>query len=212
MNKEEIREKYRSMARWYDWVEGLPEILILRSLRKGLMKRAFGRVLDVAVGTGRNLPFYSKRCAITAVDMSEEMLAFAQKKTKTLGISVIFCLMDAEHLGFPDQSFNTVVSSLSTCTFLDPVAALREMARVCRTDGRILLLEHGRSSWEGIGRWQDRKAPKHAEWLGCQWNREPLELVRKADLVPFSFHRTFFGMVQVIEAMREAQLDQKVEV
>jgi len=114
--------------------------------------------------------------------------------------------MDAENLGFPDQSFDTIVSSLSTCTFPNPVGALKEMARVCRTDGRILLLEHGRSNWERIGRWQDKRAPKHAEMLGCHWNREPLDLVREADLIPFTFHRTFFGMVHVIEAMREATL------
>ncbi|HEX9758027.1 MAG TPA: class I SAM-dependent methyltransferase [Nitrospiria bacterium] len=209
MNNKELREKYRSMAKWYDWAEGIPEVLGLNLLRKKLMKRAFGRVLEVAAGTGRNFKYYPAKCRLTAVDMSGAMLGFAQKKAKDLKCSITFCLMDAEKLGFPDQSFDTVVSSLSTCTFSNPVGALKEMGRVCRTDGRILLLEHGRSSWEKIGRWQDKGAPKHAEMLGCHWNREPLDLVREAHLVPFTFHRTFFGMVQVIEAMREPVMSEK---
>jgi len=206
MNKKEIRQKYRSIAKWYDWVEGVPEMLGLNLLRNKLMKKAFGQVLEVAAGTGRNFKYYPSNCKLIAVDMSEEMLKIAQKKSKNLKCPITFCLMDAENLGFPDQSFDTVVSSLSTCTFPNPVRALKEMARVCRTDGRILLLEHGRSNWERIACWQDKRAPKHAEMLGCHWNREPLDLVREADLIPFTFHRTFFGMVHSIEAMREATL------
>jgi len=193
MDKKEIRQKYRSMAKWYDWVEGIPEKLGLNLLRNKLMKKAFGQVLEVAAGTGRNFKYYPSNCKLIAVDMSEAMLCMAQKKAKNLKFPITFCLMDAENLGFPDQSFDTIVSSLSTCTFPNPVGALKEMARVCRTDGRILLLEHGRSNWERIGRWQDKRAPKHAEMLGCHWNREPLDLVREADLIPFTFHRTFLA-------------------
>ena len=209
MNKIGLRKKYQKMAPWYDWVEGVLDILGIRQLRKRLLGRAFGRVLEVAAGTGKNFCFYPKKCVITAVDMSEEMLALARKRAKKIGCSIQFSIMDVETLGFPDQSFDTVVSSLSTCTFSNPVAALKEMARVCRTDGRVLLLEHGRSHWERIGRWQDRRAPRHAEMLGCHWNREPLELVREAELVPFIFSRTFFGIFHIIEAMREAYLNGK---
>ena len=83
----------------------------------------------------------------------------------------------------------------------NPVQALREMRRVCRPGGRILLMEHGRSDWPAIARWQDRRAPKHAALLGCWWNREPLENVRKAGLDPVVARRGFFGMVHVIEAV-----------
>lgn len=103
-------------------------------------------------------------------------------------------------LAFRDGSFDTVVSTLSTCTFPDPVEALREMRRVCRPGGRILLLEHGRSTRPGVAAWQDRRTAKHAAHLGCWWNREPLDNVRRAGLEPRSTTRTFLGIVHVIHA------------
>jgi ubiquinone/menaquinone biosynthesis C-methylase UbiE len=109
-------------------------------------------------------------------------------------------VMDAGQLAFRDGSFDTVVSTLGTCTFPDPVEALREMRRVCRPGGRILLLEHGRSSRPRVAAWQDRRAAKHAGYFGCWWNREPRETVRLAGLEPRSATRTFLGMVHVIEA------------
>jgi ubiquinone/menaquinone biosynthesis C-methylase UbiE len=200
MSREELREKYDRMARWYDWAVGLPEIIGVRKLRRALFGRARGKVLEVAAGTGKNLPFYPGGCDITAVDMSPAMLEIARARAKRLDLKVAFATMDAERLEFPDRSFDTVVSSLSTCTIPDPVAALREMARVCRTNGRILLLEHGRSSREWLARWQDRRAPRHAEMLGCQWNREPLDLVRQSGLRLISNRRIFFGVLHTIEA------------
>ena len=108
-------------------------------------------------------------------------------------------MMDAESLAFPSHTFDTVVSALTVCTFANPVAALREMARVCRADGRLLLLEHGRSDREWLGRWQDRRADRHAKTLGCRWNREPLELVRQAGLGVIAARRVFFGIFHVLE-------------
>jgi hypothetical protein len=71
---------------------------------------------------------------------------------------------------------------------------------VCRPGGRILLLEHGRSSTELVRRWQDRTAERHAKRLACQWNRDPLELVSTAGLKQIGSSRHFFGVFHVIEA------------
>jgi len=128
------------------------------------------------------------------------MLKVARKRADRLGLTIPFLVIDAEKLAFPDQCFNTVVSSLTLCTFPDPPAALREMARVCRADGRILLLEHGRSDQEWLGRWQDRRADRHAKALGCRWNREPLDLIRQAGLKLEAAQRFFFGIVHLIQA------------
>lgn len=200
MNKEEIRQKYEKMARWYDLGEGIPEVLGIRRLRKRLLLRASGKVLEIAVGTGKNLPYYLKGCQITGVDISQTMLEIARRRADRIGLKIAFRVMDGEALAFPDQHFDTVVSSLTLCTFPDPEAALREMARVCRAEGRILLLEHGRSDREWLGRWQDRKADRHAERLGCHWNRKPLDLVRQAGLKLLSARCTFFGVFHEIEA------------
>jgi ubiquinone/menaquinone biosynthesis C-methylase UbiE len=101
-----------------------------------------------------------------------------------------------------DQVFDTVLCTLTLCTFADPLKALREMARVCVPDGRMLLFEHGRSSRAAIADWQDRHADQHAQVLGCHWNREPLELVREAGLEVEQSDRNFLGMFHVIEARR----------
>jgi ubiquinone/menaquinone biosynthesis C-methylase UbiE len=196
----DISEKYNRFAHWYDWVEGVPGILGVSRLRRRLLQRASGRVLEVAVGTGKNLHSYPANCRISAVDVSSEMLSVARKRAAKLSLNVSFLLADAEALPFPDKSFDTVVSSLTTCTFPNPVAALREMARVCRPQGRILLLEHGRSNREWLGRLQDRRADRHARQLGCHWNREPLELVREASLNVVEAQRVFLGIFHEIQA------------
>jgi ubiquinone/menaquinone biosynthesis C-methylase UbiE len=154
----EISEKYNRFARWYDWLEGSLNLLGLSRLRRMLLRRVSGKVLEVAVGTGKNLPYYPPDCRLIALDLSREMLNIARKRTAKLGLGAAFLIVDAEALPFSDKHFDTVVSSLSTCTFTNPVAALEEMARVCRDGGKILLLEHGRSDHEWLGRRR-----------GCHW-------------------------------------------
>jgi ubiquinone/menaquinone biosynthesis C-methylase UbiE len=196
----EISGKYDRFARWYDCLEGILNVLGLSRLRRRLLRRASGNVLEVAVGTGKNLTYYPRDCRIIAVDLSKAMLNIARRRAAKLSMNVSFSVADAEALPFPDNSFDTVVSSLSTCTFPDPVAALKEMARVCRTDGKILLLEHGRSDREQVARWQERHADQFAKPLGCHWNREPLAMVRKAGLMVNGAQRFFFGIFHQIEA------------
>lgn len=108
--------------------------------------------------------------------------------------------MDAAALEFDENSFDTVISSFSTCTFPEPVAALREMGRVCRPDGEIRLLEHGRSDNDHIGRFQDWRADAHYENVGCLWNQEPVDLVRTADLQIDSAETAVFGIITRITA------------
>jgi ubiquinone/menaquinone biosynthesis C-methylase UbiE len=199
-SSQEISRKYDRFARWYDWVEGIPDLLGLSRMRRRLLRRASGQVLEIAVGTGKNLKFYPEVCRITAADFSGEMLNVARKRATKLSLDGSFLLADAEALPFSDKSFDTVVSSLSTCTFANPVAALREMRRVCKSEGKILLLEHGRSDREWLGRWQDRHADQFAKPLGCHWNRESLELVRETGLTVVTAQRSFFGIFHEIEA------------
>jgi ubiquinone/menaquinone biosynthesis C-methylase UbiE len=200
LNQREISQKYDRFAGWYDWVEGIPELLGLSRLRHRMLQRASGKVLEVAVGTGKNLPYYPRECRITAMDLSREMLNIARKRAAKLPMNVSFFLADAEALPFSDASFDTVVSSLSTCTFPDPVSALKEMARVCRRAGKVLLLEHGRSDREWLGRFQDRTVDRYAKQLGCHWNRKPLDLLGRADLRVNKAQRVFFGIFHQIEA------------
>jgi ubiquinone/menaquinone biosynthesis C-methylase UbiE len=200
LTQREISQKYDRFARWYDWVEGIPELLGVNRLRYRMSQRASGTVLEVAIGTGKNLPYYPRGCRIIGADASKEMLAMARKRASRLQLDISFLLADAEALPFSDDTYDTVVSSLSTCTFPDPVAALREMARVCRPTGKVLLLEHGRSDREWLARFQDRTADRHAKQLGCHWNRKSLDLVRRAGLKVNKAQRVFFGIFYQIEA------------
>ena len=199
LSKEEITQSYNKYARWYDILEKIPEILGISRVRKTLFRKASGEVLEVAAGTGNNLRHYPKDCKITLIDLSRSMLNIASEKARKQKLNISIREMDAESLEFPENAFDTVVDSLSLCTLTQPVQALREMARVCKPNGRILLLEHGRSSKEGLARWQDKKAEKHAKRFGCNWNRNILGLVGEANLEVVSIKQYCFGVFQAIE-------------
>jgi phosphatidylethanolamine/phosphatidyl-N-methylethanolamine N-methyltransferase len=100
LTSKEISEKYDHFARWYDWVEVVPDILGVSRLRRRLLQRASGRVLEVAVGTGKNLHSYPQGCRIVAVDVSGAMLNIARTRSTELSLNTSFSLADAEALPF----------------------------------------------------------------------------------------------------------------
>jgi len=193
-----IREIYEKLAPRYDWHTALLEQLLLRRCRMRLLGRARGRVLEVGVGTGRNFPYYPEGCRITAVDLSPEMLRLAEMNAARLGLDVTLLEMDVQELSFPDRSFDTVVSSMTLCTIPDPIKALSEMARVAAPNGRILLLEHGRSHYRWLSRLLDRMAPYQIDRYGCHPNRNIVALVQAADLVILRVERHLAGIIQMI--------------
>lgn len=198
-SKQELQKRYDASAPRYDLEIFVYELLAVRKLRREIVKRASGNVLEVSTGTGKNFPHYEKGVHLTATDMSAGMLALAVKRAEKLGLNAAYAVMDGEALSFADNTFDTVVSSLTLCTFHEPVAALREMARVCKTDGRILLIEHGKSSNGWLARFQDKMADRHAARLGCWWNREPQEYVRQAGLSLKMTKRVVFGVFHIME-------------
>ena len=198
----EIKEKYSKIASKYDLLEALPELLGLARIRKTLFQKAEGNVLEVAAGTGKNFSSYKKSITLTAVDISPNMLAVAQKKAKKFKLNAEFKVMDAHALDFPDNTFDTVTSSLSMCTFTDPVKVLKEMKRVCKPGGRILLLEHGRSSKKWINKFLDKKEAAHAETLGCHWNRDVDQILSEASIKILVHKNYFFGIFHSIEAVK----------
>jgi ubiquinone/menaquinone biosynthesis C-methylase UbiE len=198
----EIANKYDAFARFYDWAELAPELLGLARLRRRLVESATGDVLEVAIGTGKNLALYPSGSRLTGIDLSQGMLSKARRRAARAGLAATFEVMDVEHLSFADESFDAVVDTMSLCTFPDPVAALKELGRVCRSSGRVLLLEHGRSDRTWLGAFQDRRAGKHAKPLGCNWNREPLKLVEQSGLRIVRAERYFFGVFHLILATK----------
>ena len=202
MTLDELQSEYDTRADGYEqklWFDQY--ILGVARLRKQLMSKARGDILDVACGTGLNFPLFPSSSRITATDLSPRMLEIARQKAAQLNLNVDVKVMDAQNLEFPDESFDTVVSTLSTCTFPDPIQALREMGRVCRAGGLILLLEHGRSSWGWLANYQDHHAHQHYQAnAGCRWHQEPLDLVKAAGLQVLSSKRSRLGIFHSIVA------------
>ncbi|MER7008878.1 methyltransferase domain-containing protein [Dactylosporangium sp. NPDC000555] len=170
--------------------------------RQWLAARAQGRVLEVAIGTGLNLPFYPAEVTITGVELSPAMLAIARQRAADLGLGVDLHEGDAQALPFADASFDTVVCALSLCTIPDPTAAIAEMKRVLVPGGRLLLLDHIASTWP----------PLHAaQWLlerltiraaGEHFTRRQLPLVRAAGFEIVEAERLKAGTVERIFARK----------
>ncbi|MFC6837713.1 class I SAM-dependent methyltransferase [Halomarina ordinaria] len=192
-SRAEVRDIYEENAARFERFGWLEERLVGR-YRERLFSRAEGRVLDVACGTGPNFAHLPERTDLVGVDLSEAMLRGAARTARDLDRDADLRVADAEALPFEDDAFDTVVSALSTCTFPDPVAVLREMDRVCAPDGRILLFEHGRSSVPALARLQDRFASRHFERMGCRWNQEPVDVVREAGLRVEGVRRDVLGL------------------
>ena len=164
------------------------EQVILRLLAEGLSDRQIAQELFLSLNTVKwyNRQIYRK------LGVSSRTQAIAHAKTLSLlgeGVSI-------------SPSFDTVTSSLSTCTFPDPIQTLQKMKRVCRPDGLILLLEHGHSSLPWLADFQDRNVLKHyQENAGCRWNQDPLDLIQAAGLKVQRSKRAVLGIFYVIEAM-----------
>lgn len=186
-------------ARDYINSEWSREVLLgVGKKRKELFAGATGKVLDVGCGYGINFPFLVNATQITGIDFSSVMLEKARETARASRVPVSLYKQDAEHLDFPDNSFDTVISSLSTCSFFHPMDALREMRRVCKPKGRILLIEHGRSSWNWLGKYQDRHLHDQIEQGGCRWNQEPQELVKEAGFQILRAERAFLGVLHTM--------------
>jgi ubiquinone/menaquinone biosynthesis C-methylase UbiE len=196
----EIAGRYDSYARRYAALDRLEPVTGLRRLRRRLLAAARGEVLLVAAGTGMDLRVLPPVPRILLTDISPAMLDVAARRAAAAGRPVACAVTDAQSLGLRDASFDTVVSTLSLCTVPDPVAALREMARVCRPDGLLLLLEHGLSDRGWLARYQRRRDPAHARSLGCHVNRDPLGLSATAGFDLIRVRRVLLGTHYLIEA------------
>ena len=168
--------------------------------RSWLVSRARGRVLEIAVGTGINLPLYSAEVSITGLDLSPAMLRIARRRAAELGREVRFVVGDAQKLPFDDGSFDSVVTALALCSVPDPARAIGEMRRVLAPGGHLLLLDHIRSSWPPVaaGQWLVERLtiPVAGEHL----TRRQLPLVRAAGFEVIESVRTKAGIIERIHA------------
>lgn len=136
---------FDQIAAPYDRGMALLERLWLRKMRRRLLPYAQGRVLEVGIGTGANLPHYPPSAKITGIDESADMLQVAARRSAALDGRASLGQINAEHLAFASGTFDAVVGSLVFCSVVDPLRALVEIRRVLHNPGgRLLLLEHMR--------------------------------------------------------------------
>lgn len=177
------RNRYQRISQIYDFMEILPERRYI-SWRERLWSLVRGQeVLEVGVGTGKNLAFYPDRVRVTGVDLTPGMLARARRRAMILNRDVTLLLGDAHSLEFPDASFDTVVATFVYCSVSDPLQGLRELARVVKPDGQILLLEHVRSGKPVVGEMIDILNPALVRVTGANINRRTVDNVRRAGLI-----------------------------
>ncbi|KUH31910.1 ubiquinone biosynthesis protein [Thermococcus celericrescens] len=139
-----FREKYAELGERYERIDG-PLERFFDPLRRKASRFVAGRVLEIGVGTGFMLPYYPEDIELHTIDAVPEMLEVAKKKAKELGLNASFYVMDAERLEFPDESFDTVLSTFVFCTVPNPENAMKEIHRVLKPGGRAIFLEHTKS-------------------------------------------------------------------
>lgn len=171
---------HRLFAALYDRMNAVAERSWLGERRAGLLADARGVVLEIGGGTGANLPHYRGVEGVVIAEPDPFMRRRLTPKLEHARVPVQVSDADAQRLPFADDSFDTVVSTLVLCTVPDPHAALREIRRVLRPEGRLLLLEHVRGEGSSA-RWQDRIEPlwKHLA-AGCHPNRDTVANVKAA--------------------------------
>ena len=195
------RTVWQKNADRYDRVMAGLERGLLAGNREWIAERAHGRVLEVAIGTGRSLEFYAADAEVTGVDLSPAMLELARRHADDLGVNVDLREGDAEQLPFADASSDTVVCALGLCSIPRPDVAIREMARVLVPGGSLLLLDHVGSTWPPV---------YAAQWLvervtiltsGEYFTRRQLPLVRAAGLDVIESDRLKAGTIERIHAI-----------
>ena len=175
------RRRYDRLAFAYDIIEAPFERFRFAGWRVRLRERITGAsVLEVGVGTGKNFPYYPSGVKVVGIDLSPCMLARARRKALKLDRSVDLREMDVQNLEFPDHCFDTVFATFVFCSVPDPVAGLRELRRVCKPTGRLLLLEHMRPENFVLGLIFDVLNPMVVRMMGANINRRTIKNIRSA--------------------------------
>lgn len=192
----EIKTRYNRIAPYYDYLESLSEH-IFKNWRQKLLAKAEGKIIEIGVGTGKNFPYYPENADVTGIDIADKMLPFAEKRAAKLGLAVKLMEGDVQSLSFPDNSFDTAVATFVFCSVPDPVLGLKELKRIVKPDGQILLLEHVRIDRPVIGFLMDMLNPVFVNLLGPNINRRTVENVKKAGLT--IQHIKHLGPMQMVK-------------
>jgi ubiquinone/menaquinone biosynthesis C-methylase UbiE len=184
----------------YDAEMGIWDRRLFGDSREWACAQATGEVLEVAVGTGLNLPFYPAEVTLTGLDLSSGMLSLARDRARALDRPVTLREGSAHALPFTDASFDTVVCTFGLCAIPDPATAVGEMTRVLRPDGRLILVDHVASSLWVVRVMQWLLELASVPLAGEHFRRRPLKLVEALGLPVERRERFKLGLVERLVA------------
>lgn len=179
-SNETIKKRYDRVSGLYDSMDRVMK----DKWREDLLKELEGKVLEVGIGTGKNLSFYPEGIELTGVDFSPKMLNKARERIDESALSFPVTLkeMDIQQLEFPDDTFDYIVSTCVFCSVPDPIKGLKELKRVCKPYGKIIMLEHMRSDNKIAGKVMDIVNPIPVTIWGANINRDTLGNIAEAGL------------------------------
>lgn len=207
----DVADRYHTSAKHFDAdVSSTENIWGITNLRRRLAEQAKGDVLEVSVGTGRNGVYYDleKIKSLAFVDQSGAMVEIARKKWNSLHPGYERCSFHTQSAmdplsasAMPKAGFSTIVQTMGSCSTPTPAATLAHLGNLADpNDGKLLLLEHGRSYYDWINWILDKAAAKHADKHGCWFNRDVGRILEESGLVIEKVERSHFGTLWFVEA------------
>ncbi|MDD5268347.1 MAG: methyltransferase domain-containing protein [Methylococcales bacterium] len=198
-----IKKRYDRIAPYFEGLEAVMEGLFFKIWRKRLWAKVEGHhILEVGVGTGKNFDYYPAGARITAIDFSPEMLKQAAHKKARKAVSVELELMDAQSLVFADNSFDTVIGSFVFCSVPLPLKGLKELYRVCKPGGQVILLEHVLSSNPVIAKVMNFINPAIVALVGANINRNTVKNVKSCGFASVRVDERSGDIIKLIEARK----------
>lgn len=198
---EVTRRRYDRIAPVYDILETLMEFRF-RPLRRSLWERVDGtRILEVGIGTGKNLDFHPTNRELVGIDLSSAMLARARRRASKLGSTAELKLADVQRLPFDDNSFDSIVATFVFCSVPDALSGLTEVRRVLKPQGTLFLLEHVVSGWRPLATLMRFLDPIPVAIWGAHIDRDTVEEVRRAGFEVTSLEQHTLDVLQTIIAV-----------
>jgi phosphatidylethanolamine/phosphatidyl-N-methylethanolamine N-methyltransferase len=198
-----IKKRFDRIAPFFDSMDAVCEGLFLKHRRRSLWSLAAGpHILEVGVGTGKNFDYYPASSRITAIDFSPQMLKRAEQKKRRKNIDVELMLMDVQSLCYADNSFDTIIASCVFCSVPSPHKGLKELYRVCRPGGRVLLLEHVISARPLLAALMNFFNPVPLKLMGVNINRDTLTSIRACGFSGVALKDGSNDIIKLIEARK----------
>jgi ubiquinone/menaquinone biosynthesis C-methylase UbiE len=202
-DSDKIKQRYDRIAPFFDGMEACMEGLFFKRWRKRLWAKVQGEhILEIGVGTGKNFDFYPANAQITAIDFSPAMLKLATEKAQRNNVAVALNLMDVESLCYADNCFDTVVASFVFCSVPHPRKGLKELQRVCKPGGKVILLEHVLSSRPPMAWLMNCFNPLVVNAVGANINRQTLKNVQGCGFSKVYVDSMSGDIVKLIEAVK----------